>query len=107
MRRRKRLIALLVAAGVFSAATAWSCRPRTFSYTNYQRIRPGMTLAEVEALLGGPGEEIRETQVPEYSDRKRVVSGERFFRSEQKGRKIIVSFEAGTVKEKWYWQPSL
>lgn len=39
-------------------------------------------------------------------NRKRVISGECFFRWEQKSCEIIVSLEGGTVKEKWNWEPS-
>jgi hypothetical protein len=57
MRRRKLLVALaalavVVAVGTF---TLWP-RPHRFTREDCRRVREGMTRAEVEALLGPPGD---------------------------------------------------
>jgi hypothetical protein len=82
----------------------------------------GMTLEEVEALLG-LGEEIEEMYAPHVVDwtqpldspkrLRPVVCGEKIYRwtdSPNDGfgdRKVLISFVGGRVKEKWYWEPSL
>jgi hypothetical protein len=58
MRRRKLLVALaglavVVAAGVIAL---WPTRPNRVTRENYDRIQIGMTRAEVEAILGPPGD---------------------------------------------------
>ena len=56
MRRRKLIalagLAVLVAAGAF---VLWP-RPDRITRANYDRIRMGMSRAEVEAILGPPGD---------------------------------------------------
>jgi hypothetical protein len=57
MRRRKLLVALaglaVVAAG---AVVLWPEPPSRITRENFDRIREGMTQAEVEAILGPPGD---------------------------------------------------
>ena len=94
-----------------------SQRVGVFSYENYQRIQIGMTREQVESLLGVPGEEIGESELPEVVDwtqpvdsqrrLKRVVSGQEFFRWRDDSRKIFVGLQDGSVLEKWHWEPSL
>jgi hypothetical protein len=60
-------------------------RKGTFSYGNYQRICSGMTLADVERLLGAPGAEIDESFVPliligQPKQEQRVVFGDHYYR---------------------------
>jgi hypothetical protein len=56
MRRRTLLVALaglaVVAAGV---VVLWQ-RPSRVTWENYEQIAPGMTQAEVESILGTPGD---------------------------------------------------
>ncbi|WP_171469925.1 hypothetical protein [Frigoriglobus tundricola] len=87
------------------------------SHANYERIRPGMNLAQVERLLGGPGTEALEKHLPGVVDWdvpvdhpkrvKAVVSGEQYFCWDDRGTEIIISLRAGVVSEKWYYEPSL
>jgi hypothetical protein len=58
MRRRKLLAALAVGLAVLAAAALWPRTPRGERVTrdNYDRLREGMSRAEVEAILGSPGD---------------------------------------------------
>jgi hypothetical protein len=116
--RRACLAALTVFAAAVMVAVAWFTRVGTVSYANYERIQPGMSLAEVDRLVGAPGTEIPETELPGVVDWsvpvdhpkrvKAVVSGERYFRWEDgSGPEIIISLRGGVVAEKWYWEASL
>lgn len=115
--RKGCLACLAVIAALIAAVACWSNRSGIYSEANYERIRPGMTLAEVEQLLGGPGFEVSEPELPHIVDRtvpvdhagrlKPVVSGERYMRWEDGYSYIIVSFRGDGVAEKWYWEPSL
>jgi hypothetical protein len=71
------------------------------------RIKSGMTLEEVEGILG-PG---IESQSPVLSygngDLRTAVRGEHIFLWEKDAMKIWVGFEAGRVCNKWFWAPSL
>lgn len=57
------LLVLALVAGAW-----WIYRPGTFSEANYDRIRPGMTLARVEELLGEPGRRQAEKELPQVAD---------------------------------------
>src|SRR4051794_8889707 len=82
-------------------------KPDRVSWRNYERINQGMTLAEVEALVGGPGQEIH--SVPTYPGYKPVVTGDRFFRWEGdvNSRRVIVGLRDGRVCDKWFREDSL
>jgi outer membrane protein assembly factor BamE (lipoprotein component of BamABCDE complex) len=72
MRRRKLLLvlaglAVAVAAGV---VVLWP-RPERITREDYDRIRPGMTRAEVEAILGPPGDY---RNGPTYPDLPRPIT---------------------------------
>lgn len=96
-------------------------REGTISHVNYERILRGMSLAEVERLMGTPGTETFEDRLPGVVDWdvpvdhprriKAVVSGERYFQWGEmhvdNGVMIVVSFRDGVVAEKWYYEPSL
>jgi hypothetical protein len=56
MRRRKLLVALALAVAVAAAAVVLLPRPDRIAREDYDRIRPGMTRGEVEAILGPPGD---------------------------------------------------
>lgn len=117
---RKGDIAILAALVLVAIAwIAWDNGRGTFSHANYGRIHPGMSLAEVERLLGGRGDKMPEGELPKVVDwsvpleaperTKQVVSGEQFFRwrGEVNGAQIIISLRDGIVAEKWYWEQSL
>jgi hypothetical protein len=63
--RRPRLLLFAVSAGLVALAVgAWLFWPRTaITRENAAKIQPGMTLAEVEAILGGPAREETTGQV--------------------------------------------
>ena len=56
-KRKLRWVGAAIATLALCAAAAWflwpACRPITAE--TYERLRPGMTRAEVEAMLGSPG----------------------------------------------------
>ena len=102
------------------ALDAYLHRPGRFCCRNYERIRVGMPLAEVEALLGAPGQEIAPEDFPlspdfsqpvPWKQPKPVVNGDRFFRwvapENYNGGAIIVGIKNGTVCDKWYWEERL
>jgi hypothetical protein len=84
---------------------------------NLPKIKQGMTLEEVNSLLGMAGKRIDESNVPRVVDDrvplddpkrlKPVVSGESFYRWESNGTWIIVSLKNGVVYEKDFYEPSL
>jgi hypothetical protein len=58
--RRRFLVLAVVGTAVALAVGVWLIRPRTaITVENAARIQPGMTLAEVEAILGGPARDER------------------------------------------------
>jgi hypothetical protein len=111
------LAVLLLLTVLIVAVVLWTARTGTVSVFNYDRIRPGMSIAEVDMLLGGPGIEISESQLPGIVDRsvpvdhpkrvKPVVTGERYIRWEHGHSYVVVSLRGKFVAEKWYYVPSL
>ena len=78
-RRRLILVAtLLLAAGV------WLARPASTQITmeNASRIKEGMTLAEVEAILGGPARDELRRETDHYQRMVMTGSEAHFYRSE-------------------------
>ena len=65
--RRWMLLALL--ATVVAVPTGWLLwppRPSAITWENFHRLnKTGMTLAEVEAILGGPARDVAETHLEE------------------------------------------
>lgn len=107
--RKSFLAGLVLLAVVVVAAVWWYYRPGTFSYANYKRIHPGMSLAQVEELLGGPGESIQSQRLPLMVDSnvpKPVVSGEEYFLWKGGGSFIVISLSGGVVAEGNYWTPN-
>jgi hypothetical protein len=102
------LIAALIVGG-WVGSTYYSA----FAY--YQRVQPGMTLGEVERLLGRPGTEVPESALETVVDRnvpaghprrdRPVISGERYLRWDQGSGYIFISLRGDRVAEKWYWEP--
>jgi hypothetical protein len=92
------------------------CRPGRFSYFNFLRIKAGMTRAEVEGIIG-PGKEIQIGELPQFAGGGTPVSGDKFMRWTKNpkdnerglflGTYILVGFENGVVRDKWYWEPNL
>jgi hypothetical protein len=67
-----------------------------------RRVQVGMTLAEVEAILG-PGTKVE--GVPHYAGDKPVVRGDVFYEwtaTQLYGEQFIVGFKGGVVFDKWY-----
>ena len=86
------------------------CPGGEVSWCNYKKIERGMTLEEVEVLIGR-GEKIERLSVPETPDGP-VVTGETFFEWKETprefgGTRIVIGFVKGKVIAKSYWEPSL
>lgn len=86
--------------------------PGRFSRNNYLRIHTGMTLAEVEALLGGPGEELRRASLFTSPDKNEpILEGDQVFlwRAPQNhnGGQILVGLKDGKVCDKRFRQDGL
>jgi hypothetical protein len=115
--RRGCFAALILFVIAAMALLLWSNRTGTFSYANFERISPGMSLVDVEDLLGSHGNEIPEPELPSIVDWgvpvghprriKPVVTGDRYIRWVEGSSYIIISMRGGMVAEKWYWEPSL
>ncbi len=62
----------------------------------------------LEWLLGGPGQQLTEEEVPTLLGGGKAVSGERYYRWRadpkgwMQGDFLLVSIEAGVVKETWF-----
>ncbi len=107
-----------VAAWVAVEAWAFHHRPAAVLSRNSEKIRTGMRLGEVHALLGNAGKTIDKSELPEIEDwdvpvdsprrSKPVVSGESFYKWEADGGAyVIVSLKHGVVHEKFFYVPSL
>lgn len=112
---RRWVVAAIVVAVVGQAYLAWwFLKPGVFSHANYARIHEGMSLADVETLLGEPGRAVEERYLPFVVDRsveprklKPVISGQEYYQWDEGARYIIISLRDGVVAEKYYWEPSL
>jgi hypothetical protein len=124
----------LVGLALF-ALLHWPAQPAL--YRNYERVENGMTMEQVQALLG-PGREIGKDDMPSVVRpapgvkvpkdppggpyrtvrdypivHAPVVEGDRFFEWPSDwpplsgGPYIIIGFRGGKVCDKWYWEPSL
>src|SRR5262249_15487146 len=92
-------ILFVVGSAVFFAAR-WVARPSRLEAAS-RRVQVGMTLAEVEAILG-PGKLDKGLQ---FLHGGHVVRGDVFYRwtaTELYGEEFIVGFKDGVVVDKWY-----
>jgi hypothetical protein len=127
-------VVLLLLVGVVLALV---CRPGRVSYCNYKRVADGMTLADVERLIG-QGVKLDPSQVPttrvavnpadvgaseararraglthstirDYPTRVvPVVEGDEVYKwAGEGGSYILVAFREGRVSGKFYWVLSL
>jgi hypothetical protein len=111
--QKARLVLLTLIAALVAGGWVGSTYYSAFAY--YKRIQPGMTLNEVERLLGQPGREVSESELEQALDWniavrqarrvRHVDPGERYFRWEKGSGYIIVSVRGDVVTEKWYWEP--
>jgi hypothetical protein len=92
------------------------CPPGQLSWCNCKKVTNGMTLDEVQRLVGWPGEEITQEQLPwcpatvttGYKNNA-VVGGDRFFRWYDQERYVwlIIGMKDGRVFSSCFWEPSL
>jgi hypothetical protein len=75
-----------------------------FEFACHFRVSGGMTLGEVESVLG-PGKE--EPWPPCEKDTGAVVTGDRYFYWEQDGMEFWVGLKGGHVSGTWFCAPSL
>jgi hypothetical protein len=96
--------ALLAVAAVAGGAGLYLHETRTgcFSYSNYERIRVGMSLEEVEWLLGGLGKKTVFAR-PVPAGYQEVV----WYGPPHEGRHIQVVLRNGRAEKKDYFEPSL
>jgi hypothetical protein len=99
--------AVVAVAAIWTAYYSWRGPDGTVSYGNYLRIRNGMTLDEVERILG-PGKEI--DQPPFIGDYSRppgqyaraAVEGDEFYRWQAGYDSVTIGFRSGKVCDKYY-----
>jgi hypothetical protein len=69
------LLVVLLVGGVVGLAL-WVGRPQPgVTWQNIAKVRRGMTEAEVEDLLGGPGESVRNKEQTKYWQNERPAEG--------------------------------
>jgi hypothetical protein len=68
-------------------------RPVAYTYAQYSRIQPRMDLVAVEAILGGPGQELASNQIAGY---RTVI----YAWSNQDGSNLNVMLQDGRVIQK-------
>ncbi|WP_165243901.1 hypothetical protein [Paludisphaera soli] len=97
----------LGAVVIVAVLLAAECRRGIISGCNHDKIDIGMTLAEVEDILGTGWEETREGWLPRPPGGP-VVIGDRFFRWEDRStaRVVWIAMKEGLVCATDYWEPS-
>jgi hypothetical protein len=113
LRRRTRIAIYFVVATAVAGAIWWlvygDIRPGRYSRWNYEKIRDGMTLREVEALLGGPGEDASRYAWYSYKPNTLSESGDKYrgWRPPSGSGGIVVGFDReGRVCGKSMFEPS-
>ncbi len=90
----------------------WISLPNVEFLQLYRKIEVGMTMREVESILG-PGKRISKQEIPQTKDESRkvgtkpVVFGDAYLRWDHDQERIIIGFQDGKVVCKDYWEPSL
>jgi hypothetical protein len=77
----------------------------------FKRIQKGMTLSEIESILG-EGVKIPPERLPTHPDyekggEKPVVKGDIFYLWDKGEYRVTIGFVEGKVFEKYLWEPSL
>ncbi len=109
MSKKRTFLALGLIVLLVLFAFCVSCPTGSIKEFNFRfRIRNGMALHDVEAILG-PGKEVHRKHLPVEKDKGQVVQGDRFFywEYEPEGIEIYVGFTDDKVCDKWFWAPSL
>jgi len=85
-----------------------SCHTSQVNETNYDKIKNGMTLTQVEAILG-PGQSIPQVEVPTTTGGIPFVRGDEVhcWKDGETGSRILLGFSSGRVSDRSYWEPSL
>ena len=74
----------------------------------FKTIQKGMTLSEIESILG-EGVEIPPERLPMHPEKeilKPVIKGDIFYLWDKGEYRIIIGFVEGKVFEKYLWEPS-
>jgi hypothetical protein len=103
MRKRRRILfALLALVGAWAAVAAWPDSHRSISRAGFNRLREGMTTAEVESILGPSGNfatekfnRVYENQVFLDTPPRRTLPGELMVSWESNAASIAVFFDPG------------
>jgi hypothetical protein len=112
------VLALTFVAWLAVALWEYEHRPGAVLAHNFDRIKPGMRLEQVNSLLGLNAREIMASEIPIINDStepdgssrrmRRAVSGDSYFKWETKdGAQIIVGLRGGVVSERYHYEPSL
>jgi hypothetical protein len=89
-----------------------NCPPGQITRCNFEKIRDGMTMSEVQALLGKGEVRAESPESSELDERtgkfvwKPIVTGVEVFLWEiPSQRRILVGFQDGRVCSKDFWEP--
>src|SRR5581483_8816321 len=100
MSRRKAVFAALAALAL--AGWLWLFWPWAHTLFEFHcRLRAGMTLAEVEAVLGEGERELAPPGVGDGGSIRPAVQGDTFYRWERGGNEIWLGLRGGRVVDKW------
>jgi hypothetical protein len=108
--RFKHISYVVLGSGVIISVLLWYYLEETRFYRKYTRIHLGMTIKDVEGILGkGQNHQKEDVPVGRFPGGTivPVVVGERFINWEYKFKTIWVGMRNGEVVSKWYWEPSL
>jgi hypothetical protein len=99
----------LLAGLLLYAPDVWHFLTDTPLERAYRRIADGMTLPEVEAIMGKPGRELKQEELPRSWPDIPVVRGDHFYEwtGPVNGQEVHVELRDGRVCDKSYWEYSL
>jgi len=83
------------------AATEAALGPRSgVTEANVKRIRPGMTLAEVEAIFGGPADAVFEAILPDAGE-PQLEGDLRLWGLDRPNAAVLFGVDGGVIRAEW------